>query len=539
MTNSQSILKLSSLILSYSKFIGRLSNVLEKEILSQFSVKNYNELSEDDKLKFNEILEDKLDDAEYEIRKITKNQNYMSWIVKNISNGYFIMWEDSDKFKELLDNFDKLKRSPVLKNIEKDINKYKNFAELHEVVEDAKEDELYFEAIKKIHPIITNGSYQLYKLTDYDSSRPLLNKTGWCVKGEKFWNYYNPPFYLITKNNKRYALVHLDSRQCKDIHDEEFLENEIDNDFIKLLEELFVKENNGNIIFDEDFSSFSYMFFNDIKSNDEKVKILSNMDSKDISDLISNGCDVTIKDSKGEYFYEKEKFDMEEDLFEELFDLRILFNLIGLYYAMFFGDVEKIYKILDSFNKDDFNNLKNNTILLDTLNTILSDLDYDNYAYDISNILIDNDINVDYPYSYIYYLLEEDDLTRFKKLAKILLDKDKFYEYNTDEILSSAPFDIFEFLIKDGGYYTISLQDITNDNVLNCLNNMKEDLLLEPSEFLNYFYYENADELEEIINSLDLDEEQYEALLPFVEKLRKKEIFEQTPDLPLEFEKEN
>lgn len=210
---NKKIIILSKFILSYSKFVSKLSNILQNEILNEFHVKDYNMLSKEDKDEFNDILTEKLNESEKEIRKITTNPVYMSWIVKNISNGDFIMWEDSDKFKELLSDFDKFKRNPAIKNIEKDINKYKNYAELHEIIADAKEDNLYNETIKKIHPILSNGSYKVYKLTDYIQSKPLLKNTGWCVQQERFWNSYGQPYYLITKNNERYALVHFDSSQ--------------------------------------------------------------------------------------------------------------------------------------------------------------------------------------------------------------------------------------------------------------------------------------------------------------------------------------
>lgn len=541
---NKKIIILSKFILSYSKFVSKLSNILQNEILNEFHVKDYNMLSKEDKDEFNDILTEKLNESEKEIRKITTNPVYMSWIVKNISNGDFIMWEDSDKFKELLSDFDKFKRNPSLKNIEKDINKYKNYAELHEIITDVKKDNLYNETIKKIHPILSNGSYKVYKLTDYIQSKPLLKNTGWCVQQERFWNSYGQPYYLITKNNERYALVHFDSSQCKDIHDGIFEDDDVDDDFIKLLEELFVKENNNNIIFDGDFSDFSYSFFNDIKSNDDKVKFLYKMDCDEILTLLDKSdyiTDINISNSNGEKFYEVNggDFHINEDLFNAMYEAGYMYNLKGLSLSLIYSDSEKVYNILERLNNDEWNKLKNDDNIILDLNDLLDPIEYNHYLYKISDLLLDNNISVKFPEYYLYYLMEEYDFERFKKLIKILSESNELYEkYSDFEILNSAYGEIFDYLIQEG-YYTLTINDLENDNIISKTENLKDDIVSNPSQFLGYLYYEDADELETMLDLLNLNEEQYEAIEPFVQSLRKKEIFEQTPDLPLEFEKEN
>lgn len=535
---SKKILIMSKIILTYSKFISKLSGVLEKIIIKEefgYTNKKFSSLELEEKEKVSKILEERLDESEKKLKEITNNPNYITWIVKNIVGGDFIMWEDSEKFKKILEDFDLIKKSSKYK-IEKDINKYNNYADLHKELIEKKTDLSYQLTLKKFVPFIKFDDYNVYKLKDYNESLPLLLETGWCVQTESNWRIYRPPYYLITKAGKRYALVHFNSNQCKDIHDEEFESEDVDDGFIETLFQIFISENNKRIITEDDFAPFFSRFYKVAGDNDTKVLMLARADCSQLYELFEEGEDLKIVNSSGKKFYEiGDDFELTEDIFDffinslDIIDEKMLDFAIGQY------DSNKVLIVLESMTKDDFEKIKQNKKLLNDIDFYI----YKTDEYEICNYFLDFDFELRYPKYYLYHLLEEDDFDRFKKLIKILNESDKLWEdYNDYEVLSTASSEIFEYLLEEG-YYTLTSFELKNESILYKTDFLKEKIEEDPVSFLNYFYYDDVDELLEIIELLDLNETQHEALMAIVKKKIQKEIANQTMDLPLIFDKGN
>jgi hypothetical protein len=153
--------------------------------------------------------------------------DYSMWICNMIMKDIIKFPEDIDKVKEKLTLFDKVKKRV---DIQKDINQYKSFGELAEVLEPYKEEEKIPESKgeeerRKIEEgqkiIFDDGKYKIIQVKNPEACAVLFRGTDWCVKDPKWSTEYlkQADLFYFMKNNKPYALFHKPSAQFFNVHD--------------------------------------------------------------------------------------------------------------------------------------------------------------------------------------------------------------------------------------------------------------------------------------------------------------------------------
>jgi hypothetical protein len=81
------------------------------------------------------------------------------------------------------------------------------------------EEAEYQEFLSK--PIFEGKGYKIYKVTSVDQCIKIGKGTSWCIQGEEWAQKYlnKGPLYLVTKKDKRFALLSFESEQFMDIDD--------------------------------------------------------------------------------------------------------------------------------------------------------------------------------------------------------------------------------------------------------------------------------------------------------------------------------
>lgn len=213
-------------------------------------------MNEEQKLKLNHEIQDKIKLLESHIKYTTKNIQYQNWLCKLLKNEKFlsIYMEDSldieyyyGDYKKLLQHYDIVKQYEDNKKL-KDINSFNNISELEEYVN---------QKVKECKPAIRKknqkknisqifykeqsiGSYDIYRI-EWQSKEEFQQIYGdngydcaWCVTDPEegyFSNYTERGWlYLITYANssKPFGLLFIEDCgtdiEFKDIHNIEFTE---------------------------------------------------------------------------------------------------------------------------------------------------------------------------------------------------------------------------------------------------------------------------------------------------------------------------
>lgn len=152
------------------------------------------------------------------------NAAYITWILKMVKLGQLRGVEDRQKYRDVLETFTKLKLKPQFPGQYKDINRFKSFGDLAEVVEQyadvkSKKEEVRIATEEGITLMEEMGKYKLYVVTKSEAAAKHFRNTQWCVKDPRHFDNYGPPYYFFTKNEQPYTLLHLGSNQCMDTND--------------------------------------------------------------------------------------------------------------------------------------------------------------------------------------------------------------------------------------------------------------------------------------------------------------------------------
>jgi len=156
----------------------------------------------------------------------TTEKKYLGWILRLLKKQDIIIPEDSEKIHDILITFDKLKSSPRFTS-PKDINQYRSFSDLAQVIreskgQESKEHKKQIEEKEGQQKIYDDGAYAVVKTTtpaaimriceDYDAQ-------GWCVRYPERAKEYSEqgPLYMIFKGGEPYVLAHPESGQLKDV----------------------------------------------------------------------------------------------------------------------------------------------------------------------------------------------------------------------------------------------------------------------------------------------------------------------------------
>lgn len=168
---------------------------------------------------------------------------YIKWLVKQFKNlpddGKKRFPEDVNKYKTVLEKYDKLKKKNKLSSNQKDINRF-NPNELYNLVDEFSEEDIKdYSVTKKEYKTVfkTKDEYDpdiiwyVYVPYTKDASCHLGQLTRWCTASSDF-NRYDEYFedtvggrlYIIVKgdklNTKYKWQIHPDSEQCMDKNDD-------------------------------------------------------------------------------------------------------------------------------------------------------------------------------------------------------------------------------------------------------------------------------------------------------------------------------
>lgn len=153
------------------------------------------------------------------------NSKFLEWLVKRFIAKQF-REEDFDQIQKNLKEFE-TKRFSKDWDGPKDINKFKTVSELSSTLR--KNREVYSKTEISSDPskakgntiLNSDGDFTLWKIEDYNDFQLFKVKdlTEWCVAYPDQWFNYYPPFYMVTKKLKPYALLHIKTLSCMDVED--------------------------------------------------------------------------------------------------------------------------------------------------------------------------------------------------------------------------------------------------------------------------------------------------------------------------------
>jgi len=150
---------------------------------------------------------------------------YCYWIIQLLLRKSIDLPEDSEKLKELLSTFHRVK--PRLPKEFRDINQFKSYSQLRvtllPMLPTLKSiSELEQEGSKLLATVpIGEAVYQIYQLSTPEAASAAAKNSGWCVCSKETAASYlkDGPLYLIARNDNRFILAHAESHQVMDVND--------------------------------------------------------------------------------------------------------------------------------------------------------------------------------------------------------------------------------------------------------------------------------------------------------------------------------
>ena len=209
------------------------------------------------------------------IESTTDNKQYQSWLYNRIADDmrhvndiqdwtYFILNRYSlHQIKQMFKDFTTISKSPKVSKEQKNIMNYDSIDSLFQFIkpwldQNTKNTKLTFAKV------YSNDYYDIYAVGLNDKELfqkiygPLGYDVGWCnidPEQNMFEHYLTEPsdcYYLWTYKgtNKPFALLHFDSGQFKDIHNQPITtkDNKSPNYFLSLLEDLYYLHTNGQTL---------------------------------------------------------------------------------------------------------------------------------------------------------------------------------------------------------------------------------------------------------------------------------------------------
>ena len=143
-----------------------------------------------------------------------KKTPFVNDILNWFLNGKIRLPEDIETTREALTIYNNAKQQGQTKPV----SEYGSPGEIRREHESESDDPNDYGNIAEL--VAQDGEYKMYRIDDYDQGKICFADSGWCVKDEEHFDEYDPPFYMVTKGKKRYALLHKDSYSAKDVYDD-------------------------------------------------------------------------------------------------------------------------------------------------------------------------------------------------------------------------------------------------------------------------------------------------------------------------------
>lgn len=127
----------------------------------------------------------------------TKNASYITWILRMLKKGVLAGEEDGPKVKERLTQFSELKRKPQFPTDKRDINSFKTYGDLAEVIDEfsgiqTKGEQIRAAREEGIEFIDQLGDTKLYIVTTPEAGAKYFRNTDWCVKDPRYLIIMDP-----------------------------------------------------------------------------------------------------------------------------------------------------------------------------------------------------------------------------------------------------------------------------------------------------------------------------------------------------------
>ena len=146
------------------------------------------------------------------VKSRNRKTPFVNQILDWYLDGKIRLPEDIETTRETLQKYNEAKQHGQTKPID-EYNSPGNLSKDLDLYSDKKEG---YDANATL--IDQDDEFKLYRIDDWDQGSICFADSGWCVQHENMFNEYNPPYYMVTKDNKRYVLMHKESNQIKDIH---------------------------------------------------------------------------------------------------------------------------------------------------------------------------------------------------------------------------------------------------------------------------------------------------------------------------------
>jgi len=146
----------------------------------------------------------------------TSSGQYCKWIVDLILRKNIVLPEDTQKVKELLEVYHKVKRRLPVEH--REIKSFRSYHQLRTTLipllpKLKSVKELQREGMMLLHSdVINNSKYDIFKLMTAEAASKAAQNTGWCVCNiTTAQSYLNTgPLYLIFRNDERFILAHME-----------------------------------------------------------------------------------------------------------------------------------------------------------------------------------------------------------------------------------------------------------------------------------------------------------------------------------------
>lgn len=173
-----------------------------------------------------------------------KKSPFVNVILKWYINGKIRLPEDISTVADILKKYQDAKNNQGFNG---DINDFSSPGELRKVLQQETGRDGY--DIAELEA--THGDYKLYRIRDWDQGRICFADSGWCVQHEGTFEGYGPPFFMVTKNKKRVALMHQKSMQIKDVQDDP-ISPEAADAILPLIGKVFTRVGIASLVYEYD-----------------------------------------------------------------------------------------------------------------------------------------------------------------------------------------------------------------------------------------------------------------------------------------------
>lgn len=151
-----------------------------------------------------------------------KSVEFEKVIVKWLIGGKRLR-EDAENMQRTLKKFKELQHQQI--KLPKKAVEYSSPGEMMADIEKLSPS-LSVDDLKSQYPgevVAVDGNFILRKISTWEDAEICFKDSGWCVQHKNHFDQYKPPYYMVTlkegKTEKRFALLHVNSTQLKDVHD--------------------------------------------------------------------------------------------------------------------------------------------------------------------------------------------------------------------------------------------------------------------------------------------------------------------------------